>query len=793
MKKRIMSVILALALLFVCACGGSGKNKDSGDSDTSTDSDISDDADNDGEVSDNDGEISDNDGEVSDNDGEVSDNDGDTKQDASLFDEIVSGLDDSFLEPNKGFALKIAAPLLQSIPDSYDLTDDEYPYFISGSMIDEKGRNYPFKDKRSSFAANYQGYLYVTANSEYTGNTYYSASIMAPYSSFDWMFQNDVDEIGSKYFYVYLFEQVYVSETLFRSCPKAVASDSVKNLLKLFMNEEGWLLDEKFGFMMNVYLSFDEKSVEDFMGGKMINLCTCYDINGSSMESRACKPEELDLLPTAVLNPKPENGAENQPVDLTLSWDASTDPDGGEVTYTVFFGTKSTPDEKVAEGLAATSWKPASALSADTTYYWQVVAVDDEGNSVKSDIWVFDTNTEVYEVPEHDFLIVADPSMKNGLEEALSVYTLDLEKAGYKPFVRWWHAGGAGFLKEMLKQSYTDYALKGALLLGRMPSAYYEQESDYDGTGTMTYESFPCEYYLMDLDGEWKDADSNGIFDDYPTDLSLEIFTSRITGSAEEISEYLLRTHEYRENGSFFEPRNFFSFIDDDWNSYEENGEVIENAFGFNGSTWGMESIYGDNYDRLESRENTTKTTYLDYFDKGGAEFVYQWIHSDPQELYFNDNYSPNPANILTIEAIRAADFNGSFYNLFNCSASKYTEEGGNLADTYLKGKNGLATVGSTKVGGMFNPEAMYEALVNGESWGAAYQTWANDLWANYKSYGFNKPYVDTWWLGMMIQGDPTLTLTDKKAFSKKKVINRKHYSEEFLREMERRTFRRSK
>ena len=85
------------------------------------------------------------------------------------------------------------------------------------------------------------------------------------------------------------------------------------------------------------------------------------------------------------------------------------------------------------------------------------------------------------------------------------------------------------------------------------------------------------------------------------------------------------------------------------------------------GGTFNIEDQigYGDNYDRLESRENTTKTTYLDYFDKGGAEFVYQWIHSDPHELYFNDNYSPNPANILTIEAIREADFNGKVSVLF--------------------------------------------------------------------------------------------------------------------------------
>ncbi|HOB72582.1 MAG TPA: hypothetical protein PKM18_12435, partial [bacterium] len=220
-----------------------------------------------------------------------------------------------------------------------------------------------------------------------------------------------------------------------------------------------------------------------------------------------------------------------------------------------------------------------------------------------------------------------------------------------------------------------------------------------------------------------------------------------------------------------------------DWSVYiDESGNVYEDYMGIRDSDWELGSIYGENYERRERPEDTSKTTYMDFMTKEGAEYVYQWIHSDPQKIYFDDNFSPNPANILTIDEIINGKVKGSFYNLFDCSISRYTANGGNIASEYLKGEYGLATLGSTKTGGIFNPEVMNIALANGENWGTGYQMWVNDIWENYASYGFDHAFIESWWLGMMIQGDPLLTLTDKKTFTVKSTYPKKFYTKEQIR-----------
>jgi hypothetical protein len=337
-------------------------------------------------------------------------------------------------------------------------------------------------------------------------------------------------------------------------------------------------------------------------------------------------------------------------------------------------------------------------------------------------------------------------------------------------------------MKEIIKKSYNEYSIKGTVFIGDMPPADFEQYANYGEPYGIVYEEFPSEFFFMDMDGVWEDSDGNGIYDKYPKNLTLEIFSSRIIGTVKEISDYLGRAHEYRKNGSFFDSRNFFSFIDDDWSIYiDESGNVYEDYMGIRNSDWELGSIYGDNYERREKPEDTTKTTYLDFMTKKGAEYVYQWIHSDPQKIYFDDNFSPNPANILTIDEIINGKVKGSFYNLFDCSISRYTANGGNIASEYLKGEYGLATLGSTKTGGIFNPEVMNIALANGENWGTGYQMWVNDIWENHKSYGFDLPFIESWWLGMMIQGDPLLTLTDKKTFTVKSTYPKKFYTKEQL------------
>ncbi len=75
--------------------------------------------------------------------------------------------------------------------------------------------------------------------------------------------------------------------------------------------------------------------------------------------------------------------------------------------------------------------------------------------------------------------------------------------------------------------------------------------------------------------------------------------------------------------------------------------------------------------------------------------------------------------------------------------------------------------MGSTKTGGIFNPEVLHAALLDGKGFGEALRLWFNDTWTWRNSYGFDDLFFDGWWLGMMVQGDPLVTIQPPTAAMK--------------------------
>jgi formylglycine-generating enzyme required for sulfatase activity len=94
--------------------------------------------------------------------------------------------------------------------------------------------------------------------------------------------------------------------------------------------------------------------------------------------------------PSIPANPTPGLNAQNVAVTTGLSWQASIDPDGGTVTYDVHFGLNSPPPQ-VTTNQTFASYDPPGELLPGTTYYWRVVARDDESVQTPSPIWVFTT------------------------------------------------------------------------------------------------------------------------------------------------------------------------------------------------------------------------------------------------------------------------------------------------------------------------------------------------------------------------------------------------------------------
>ena len=93
-------------------------------------------------------------------------------------------------------------------------------------------------------------------------------------------------------------------------------------------------------------------------------------------------------------------------------------------------------------------------------------------------------------------------------------------------------------------------------------------------------ETFPSDYFYMDLDGVWEDnwigypgigtAGQDSVYDGWSGDLFPEIYTGRIVTSVlplgdeyELIEAYLTRLHEWRVNGD--PAPNALCYVDDDW------------------------------------------------------------------------------------------------------------------------------------------------------------------------------------------------------------------------------------
>ena len=96
--------------------------------------------------------------------------------------------------------------------------------------------------------------------------------------------------------------------------------------------------------------------------------------------------------PSVPSDPAPADGAQDQPLDLDLSWTGG-DPDGDEVIYDVYFGTSCPPSDLACEGVSSTVCDPGP-LHPVTQYFWYVIARDNhcaESRGPVAGCWSFTT------------------------------------------------------------------------------------------------------------------------------------------------------------------------------------------------------------------------------------------------------------------------------------------------------------------------------------------------------------------------------------------------------------------
>jgi hypothetical protein len=171
----------------------------------------------------------------------------------------------------------------------------------------------------------------------------------------------------------------------------------------------------------------------------------------------------------------PADGAINQPVTPTLTWNDAT----GETSYTVQIATDdlftAIVHETTAVAADATSYLvPASTLAFSTQYFWRVIAVNGIGSLVASNA-PFDFTTSAPNtapVAVNDAYDVAEDGTLN--EAAPGVLVNDTDADGPSP------------LTAVLDVGPTN----GTLTLNADGSFDYVPDADFDGVDSFTYMAF---------------------------------------------------------------------------------------------------------------------------------------------------------------------------------------------------------------------------------------------------------------------------------------------------------------
>jgi len=326
-------------------------------------------------------------------------------------------------------------------------------------------------------------------------------------------------------------------------------------------------------------------------------------------------------------------------------------------------------------------------------------------------------------------ILVAD-YLADPLAASLAQFQSDIASDGWTVEMQVMNGGTVEDIKFILQNTP---GLDGAVLVGFLPCAWYEDNY-------WAPEEFPCELFLMDLDGTWTDSDSDGLYDSHTGDVAPEIWISRIdahTAYGPELlllAGYFAKNHVYR-TGSMGLNARALAFNDDDWNYYTDCG---------------LDGVYGStSVTVVNSSSQTTAENYLLNLDQG-YEFVHLMAHSCPWGHTFK--IPGGMAGTVMAPEIAQVNPRTAFLQLFSCSNARWVEEGC-LGNWYLFGTDyGLLVSGAAKTGSMLDFEEFYDPLASGLTFGEAFREW----W-DYQAQGGFSASERAWFYGNALLGDATL------------------------------------
>jgi len=104
----------------------------------------------------------------------------------------------------------------------------------------------------------------------------------------------------------------------------------------------------------------------------LITIVFLVNCNDDDVTSQNQPPESFNLI-------SPEDNTDREVLSPTFSWEAATDPEGGQVVYDLYVWKSADPEKLLAGKITGTTFTPTEPLELFATYYWKVVAKDENG------------------------------------------------------------------------------------------------------------------------------------------------------------------------------------------------------------------------------------------------------------------------------------------------------------------------------------------------------------------------------------------------------------------------------
>lgn len=141
----------------------------------------------------------------------------------------------------------------------------------------------------------------------------------------------------------------------------------------------------------NLIYQDSDTNADEFYNYWVTSVCLGEE-SGPSNRASGWRTNQAPLEPAY---PVPANGVIDVPLTVILSW-TSGDIDGDTVLYDVYLDTVNPPQTLVSDNQTGTTFTPP-VLASGTTYYWQVVADDQQTRAIsEGPVWQFTTEYFCY-------------------------------------------------------------------------------------------------------------------------------------------------------------------------------------------------------------------------------------------------------------------------------------------------------------------------------------------------------------------------------------------------------------